>query len=105
MADQVKQLTRKSIYGRWNFRSEDKNIYVVIDPEEVQLVFCDPEDNVLSEEYFSPEAHWVNDYLCFNDAEEKYFVGYANRAKMSFGEFSTPGVPGNVKWIHVFSRT
>lgn len=103
MTSQVKQLTRKSIYGKWNFRSEDKNIYIIIGPEEVQLLFCDPEDNVLTEEFFSPEAHWENDYLCFDDGG-KYFVGYANRAKLSFGEFSTPGVPGNVKWIHVFSR-
>jgi hypothetical protein len=104
MTNQRKQLTRKFIFGRWNFRSEEKNIYVIIDRDEVEVMYCDEDDHVLSREIFSSGNKWVSDYLCFGDEPVRYFTGYANQGKMSFGEFSTPGIPGDVKWIHVFSR-
>ena len=94
MTDQEKTSTGQHINGAWYFEGDQRGsrFKIILSIDEEKLVINNYIANIYKDgKEISSNAHWYGDYFCFTEGQ-KYFVRYANETKMSFGEYTSPGV-------------
>lgn len=89
--------------GNWLYEDQSVRIEIGINKFENVSIITTREGKTASL-LLSANVHWYYNFLCFTHNNMQYYLSYADKEKMIFGEFLTPGEIGQVKWQYTFIR-
>ena len=101
-----KKITEHFLQGSWYNNTKEKDILhtinLSISNEQLSINWFVA--NIYVEGLaVSSNAHWYGDFLVFTE-KQKYFVRYADKEYLIFGEFVQAGNYTEVKWEKEFKR-
>ena len=102
----IKQEIANLSIGKWitKFENEGKTEKIIINIklDKVSIVHSKEGKEILNIT-INGNAHWFGNYLCFMDAESKYYIRGANKNYLIFGEHKWP-IIGSTVWEYKFER-
>ncbi|MCW3085116.1 MAG: hypothetical protein JWP12_2482 [Bacteroidetes bacterium] len=101
MSSDEKNATAHYMTGKWNSKGDKTDITVEISAK--TIIISGKVNDEAIDVTFSNSNWWVGDYLFFT-SDPRFYLQYANKTHLGFGELVVPGLVGEKKWGFKFDR-